>query len=86
MELGFVCLTQKCGHGTQSILCTVTGEEAELPAGEWCLRTHASGVPYVQRGAESIWVLDVLQVVPRRNGEQIELVKPDNSVRSRGQR
>eukprot|EP00971_Amphidinium_carterae_P246131 4888532-Amphidinium_carterae.2 len=86
MELAFVRLIQKCGQDTQSIVCTVTGEEAELPEGVWSLSADANGVPFVHRGAQSTWVLDVLHAVPRRNDNVLELVKPDNSVRLRGQR
>eukprot|EP00971_Amphidinium_carterae_P339828 6477827-Amphidinium_carterae.1 len=85
MELGFVRLLQKCGAGTH-LVCTVTGEQAELAEGQWSLSADASGIPFVQQGAASQWVLDVLQLVPRRNGAVLELVNTDNSVRSRGER
>eukprot|EP00971_Amphidinium_carterae_P161519 3202519-Amphidinium_carterae.1 len=85
MESCFVRLVEKCGAGTQ-LVCTVTGEQAELSEGQWILSEDASGIPFVQQGAVSQWVLDVLKLVPRRNGAVLEVINPDNSVRSRGER
>eukprot|EP00971_Amphidinium_carterae_P181874 3608979-Amphidinium_carterae.1 len=84
MDLSFVRLVRKCGASTQSLVCTVTGEEVQLGEGQWILSADASGIPFVQQGSVSQWVLDVLQLVARRNGAVLELINPDNSVRSKG--